>query len=395
MFPTPAVDGRNPGAGLGLGAGTFRRWKSRVRGLSEFGGEIPVVALAEEILTPGEGQIKGMFIAAGNPVLSTPNGQQVDRALGSLDFLVCLDIYLNETSRHAHIILPPCSPLERPHYDLALQMVAVRNTAKFSEALFKAPDGQMEDGWVIMALLKRLERLRHGRLSKRWLQAKAMQAAGIERVLDLGLRTGPYGYKARGLSALTLKQLKNNPHGVDLGPLVPASSDLLPFGRDEIDIAPKEFVADLERLEARYPAGGVTSSDLILIGRRQLRSNNSWMHNIPRLMRGKDRCTLMMHPQDAQRLGLSDGGKVRIESRVGSISAPLEVTEDLMPGVVSLPHGFGHNKKGTRLKTAESNPGVSVNDLTDELLLDTMSGNAALSGVAVKVTAQVAEQAAE
>ena len=394
MFTLPAVDILQPLGGLGLGAGSFGRWKSRVRGMREFGGELPVSVLAEEILTEGPGRIRAMLTSAGNPVLSTPNGRQVERALGKLDFLVCLDMYINETTAHADIILPPVSPLERAHYDLALSLVSVRNQAKFSLPLFEpAPDARA-DGEILLDLVERIERLRGGRLSTGRLRAKALQALGVERLLDLGLRTGPYG-GALGLRGISLSRLKKEPHGFDLGPLTPIKPGRLPYDREHIDLVPGDFVQDLKRLDAKLLDEGASQTKMILIGRRQLRSNNSWMHNSERLMRGKDRCTLMMHPSDAERLGLASAERVVVTSPVGEVDAPLEITDEVMPGVVSLPHGFGHAKKGVRLRVAQEKPGVSVNDLTDDQLIDELSGNAALSGVHVNVSRAKAIQAAE
>ncbi len=395
MFTLPAVDILQPLGGLGLGAGSFGRWKSRVRGKREFGGELPVGVLAEEILTEGPGQIRALLTSAGNPVLSTPNGRQVERALGKLDFMVSLDMYINESTVHADIILPPISPLEREHYDLALNLVSVRNTSKYSLPLFKPAKDARTDGQVLLALVERIERLRGGALSKGRLRAKALQKIGVERLLDLGLRFGPYG-RAAGLGGgVSVSKLKKNPHGIDLGPLTPLEPGRLPYRREHIDLAPKDFVQDLERLEKRHLAKDGSARDIILIGRRQLRSNNSWMHNSARLMRGKDRCTLMMNPTDAERLGLAGAERVVVASSVGEVDAPPEITDEVMPGVVSLPHGFGHGREGVQLSVAREKPGVSVNDLTDDQLLDELSGNAALSGVSVKVRRAEAIQAAE
>ena len=374
MFTKPAVDTLTEVAGMGIDAGSFGRWKSRVRGLPEFGGELPASVLAEEILTPGEGQILAMVVAAGNPVLSVQNGGQMDRAFESLEFFVSLDMYITETSRHANIILPPISPLERSHYDLAFHILAVRNTAKFSPAIFKKPRGSRSDGEIMLDILMRIEKRRNGSLNKRFLTARALRVLGVERLLDIGLRAGPYTKSHK----LSLSKLKKHPHGIDFGALQPAVPERVPRGRDKIDLAPQLFVDDIDRLIARHVEGySLDESKLVLIGRRNLRNNNSWMHNSARLMKGKDRCTLLMHPTDAARMKLVDDQKVEIESRVGKVIAPLEITDDMMPGVVSLPHGFGHGRPGVKLRVAQEHPGVSINDLTDDALVDTMSGNAA------------------
>jgi anaerobic selenocysteine-containing dehydrogenase len=394
MFSTPAIDVLGAGGGFGAGRGSFGRWRSRVRNLPEFGGELPSAVMAEEILTEGEGQIRAMITLAGNPVLSTPNGAQLDRAYASLDFAVSIDFFINETSRHAHVILPPVSPIERSHYDLVLYLTAVRNVAKYSPAPFPLEDGQLDDWEILTELSCQIEARRHGKLSKQYLRARAAQKAGPERVLDIGLRFGPYGKRLNPLGAgLSLRKLKGNPHGMDFGPLQSVLPARIPKGHGAIDLAPELFVNDLDRLNSRFSTRA-PEAKLSLIGRRHLRSNNSWMHNTARLMKGKERCTLMIHPEDARRIGVKSGEIVSVSSRVGRVSAPAEVTDDMMPGVVSLPHGFGHGLDGVQLRVATRHPGVSVNDLTDERALD-VSGNAALSGVPVTVVAAEQVAAAE
>ncbi|MBX3248926.1 MAG: molybdopterin oxidoreductase family protein [Myxococcales bacterium] len=398
MFPTPAVDVIRGGAGVGISRGSFGRWKSRVRGLPEFGGELPVACLAEEITTPGEGRVRGLLTICGNPVLSTPNGAQLERALAGLDFMVSVDPYLNETTRHAHLILPPVSPLERDHYDLVFHAVAVRNTAKWSPAVFPKPEGARDDGEILGALLEAIEH-RRGRLTKRALRATALRRLGARRVVDLGLRVGPYGAGVAGVAVgerglvrargdLSVAALERAPHGVDLGPLERCMPDRLPRrdGRRVIDLAPQLLVDDLRRLDEYERRLDDASPALSLIGRRQLRSNNSWMHNAPQLMKGRDRCTLLMHPSDAEARGLASGDRVRVASRVGEVEAPLEVSDEVMPGVVSLPHGFGHHRPGVRLRVAAESPGVSLNDLTDDRALDLLTGTAVLNGTPVEVT---------
>lgn len=394
MFSTPAIDVLNAAGGFGAGRGSFGRWRSRIRDLPEFGGELPSAVLAEEILTEGQGQIRAMITLAGNPVLSTPNGAKLDEAYAALDFAVSIDFFINETSRHADIILPPVSPIERSHYDLALYLTAVRNVAKYSPPPFELDDGRWDDWQILSELSCRLAALRHGKLSKQYLAARASQKVGPERVLDLGLRFGPYGKRLNPLGpGLSLRALKNQPEGVDLGPLQSVFPGRIPEAHGRIDLAPGLFVDDLERLDERL-SGTTDATELLLIGRRHLRSNNSWMHNTQRLMKGKERCTLMIHPEDAARIGVSSGDMVSVRSRVGEVSAPAELTDDMMAGVVSLPHGFGHDRDGVQLRVATRHAGVSVNDLTDELALD-VSGNAAFSGVPVTVAAASQVAAAE
>jgi anaerobic selenocysteine-containing dehydrogenase len=385
MFPRPAVDP------IGLRQTRFRgfgRWRSRVRGLPEFEGELPAAALAEEILTPGAGQIRALLTVAGNPALSAPNGRRLDEALDRLDFLVAVDFYLNETTRHAHLILPPTAPLEHSHYDLVFHLLAVRNTARFSPPLF-APAPEARHDWEILLELQT-------RLASRGpvsgllalLRRAVLSRLGPEGLLDLGLRLGPYGSGWRvWQKGLTLRELKRAPHGVDLGPLVPCLPGRLQNAAKRIELVPQPLRDDLQRLRARFfpRADGAGDAGLVLIGRRELRSNNSWMHNSERLVRGKPACTLLMHPADAARLGIGDGQRVRITSRTGSVEVDAELSDDLMPGVVSLPHGWGHSREGIRLRTAQRYPGVSANDVTDDGAVDALSGNAAFNGTPVEV----------
>lgn len=376
MFPSPAFDPRTLPKAIAGGRGSYGRWRSRVRGLPESGGELPVVTLAEDILTPGEGQLKAMVVSSGNPVLSTPNGTQLDKAFAGLEFMVSVDLYLNETSRHATLILPPPSPLEREHYDIAFHLLSVRNTTRYADALFPVQTDQRHDWQIFLGLAKRLDALRGAGLAAK-LKWVAMEKLGVERALDLGLRIGARG----GRGGLSVKKLKASPHGIDLGPLVPVMPAALPEQHPRLVLAPKELLADVARLEASEQ----TTAGLRLINRRHLRDNNSWLHNAPRLVSGPSRCTLLMNPDDAKARGLEAGAQVRLRSRVGEVLAALEVTDAMMPGVVSLPHGYGHGRDGVRLSVASVHPGVSVNDVSDELHIDALSGNAAFNGLSVTV----------
>jgi anaerobic selenocysteine-containing dehydrogenase len=377
MFPRPAVDTVGGAALLGHRGG-FGRFRSRVRGLPEFGGELPAAVLAEEIETPGRGQIRALITSAGNPVLSTPNGRRLDRALASLEFMVSIDIYLNETTRHADVILPPTFALERDHCDLGFQLVSVRNVAKYSQAPIPRGPEQRHDWEIMLELASRLELPdgHAGRLAARALRAVGRRV-GPRGLVDLGLRLGPYD--------LSLRTLEASPHGVDLGPLEPRLPAYLHTRDRKIDLAPEIYLVDLRRLEAQLSRP--TDGGLRLIGRRQLRSNNSWLHNSARLVKGKPRCTLLIHPDDAAARGLNDGDSARLRSRVGSIVVPVELSGDMMPGVVSLPHGWGHDRPGIRLSIAAAHAGASMNDVTDEGFIDELSGNSRLSGVPVEVTA--------
>jgi anaerobic selenocysteine-containing dehydrogenase len=378
MFTRPALDLVPLAARVGL-RGTFDRRRTRVRGLPEFGGEFPVATLAEEIVTPGPGRIRALITSAGNPVLSAPNGAALDRALAQLDFMVSIDPYLNETTRHAHLILPPTSGLEHDHYDVALHVLAVRNTAKWSPPLFaRAADGR-HDWEIFSELTARIGgRSWLGRLTAR-ASRRVLLHLPPERLLDVGLRLGPY--------RMSLRRLKRFPHGVDLGPLAPCLPRRLYTPDRQIDLAPAVFVRDVERLRRGLDSAGGTADGLVLIGRRDLLSNNSWMHNVPRLMKGATRCTLRVNPDDAARLQLTDGSRVSVRSASGCVTADLEVSDEMMPGVVSLPHGWGHTRPNVRLRVATDRPGVSVNDITDEQFVDRLTGNIVFNGVPVEVTA--------
>lgn len=379
MFTRPAVDPLRGGGRGGLG-----RRHTRVRGLPGFGRELPVVALAEEILRDGAGQIRALLTVAGNPVLSTPDGRRLDEALESLQFMVAVDFYLNETSRHAHLILPPTAPLERDHYDLAFNLLAVRNVARYSPAILEPQRGALHDWQILAGLLRRLDR---GPLRAR-LKRRLTAALGPRRLLDLALRLGPHGAGLRpGGSGLSLRRLEGSLHGVDLGPLEPCLPDRLRTPDRRIELAPGPFLDDLGRLEDLLTAKGCVRSDdtLLLIGRRSQRSNNSWMHNAPRLMRGKDRCTLLVHPEDTARLGIDDGQLVTLSGPAGSIVVPVELSDEILAGVVSLPHGWGHDRPGIRLGVAGAHPGASFNDLLDGIAVDPLCGTAVLNGIPVTI----------
>ena len=380
LFTRPAV---NP---LGLAPrGGHARHHTRVRKLPSFGGEFPVAALAEEILTEGPGRIRALVVLSGNPVLSTPNGAQLERALGTLDFMVAVDPYLNETTRHARVLLPPTTSLEREHYDVIFHLLAVRNTAKWSPALFAPAPGAKHD-WEIFQALTRRMRSRGARRVLRPLRAAADRLATPRRLIDLGLRIGPYGMRSR--HRLSVRKLEQQVHGVDLGPLERSMPERLMTPGKRVQLAPAVLVRDLARVESELLGTAVRrNGELLLIGRRDLRSNNSWMHNSLRLVKGPERCTLLMHPDDARARGLSAGQSVKVRSRVGSVTVPLALTDTMMPGVVSLPHGWGHGRPGVQLRVATAHAGVSLNDLTDERAVDPLLGTAAFNGTPVHVTA--------
>jgi len=368
MFTTPAIDLVRLGALLGQ-KGSFGKYKSAVRGLPEFGGELPVACLAEEIEA---GHVRALVTVAGNPVTSAPNGSRIARALEKLDVMISLDLYKNETTRHAHVFLPTTFGLERDHYDLVLQAVSVRNTTRWSPAVFAPPPGVRDDWSILVDLACAVSR---GSLVAS-AAAKAARALGARRVIDGALRAGPY--------RLSVRELEKHPHGMDLGALEPRLPGVLYTEDRRIHVAPRRFVDDVPRLRARLDVGTPDGS-LVLVGRRNLRSNNSWMHNSRRLVKGRDACTLLMHPRDASARGLPAGARVRLRSRVGEVSVPLEITEDIAPGVVSLPHGWGHARAGVELRVAREHAGASINDVTDDARVDPLSGNAAFSGTPVTV----------
>jgi anaerobic selenocysteine-containing dehydrogenase len=359
VFPVPAVDTVEA-----LPPGAIGRRHSRVSGHREVLGEYPAAAMAEEIETQGEGQVRALFVVAGNPVLSTPNGTRLDRAFVELDLMVSVDMYRNATSRRAHYILPPAGPLERDHYGLFLLPIAVRNFAKYSAPLFEPEAGAKQDWEILRGLAAAIS-------------GETSHGPTPRQTLDGLLKRGPYG--------ITLDELEAQTSGMDFGaPNAGQLPERLRTSDKAIDCAPVEFVADLDRLAAAMPEP-VADDRLRLIGRRHLRSNNSWLHNSPRLVKGKDRCTLLIHPDDARARNLGDGATAEVTSKRGQIKLAVEVTDDMMPGTVSIPHGWGHGLPGVAMATAQAHAGVSINDLTDETALDTLSGNAALSGLLVEV----------
>ncbi|MGA4867382.1 molybdopterin oxidoreductase family protein [Streptomyces lavendulocolor] len=399
LFPlsatVPAPRPAGPGKGFALG-----RWTSRVSGHPEAKGELPMAALAEEIETPGEGRIRALVAIAANPVLSAPDGDRLDRALGALDFMVSVDPYLNETSRHADVILPPPPPAQSAHFDFAFNGFAVRNQVRYTPAPVPLEPGRMDeceiharlilaatgmhgaaphtvDDMVIARTLARAvtepHSPAHGQDPQEY-AARLTGRTGAERRLDLMLRLGPYG--------LTLDRLRAHPHGIDLGPLEPRVPQVLKTRSGGVELLPEPVAADLPRLREALSAPG---DSLVLVGRRHLRSNNSWMHNVPTLNSGTNTCTLQVHPEDADRLGLTDGGTARVKAEGGELRVPVEVTDAVRPGVVSIPHGWGHDRPGTRMAVAAGRPGVNVNQLLDGSRLDPLSGTAVLNGFPVRV----------
>jgi anaerobic selenocysteine-containing dehydrogenase len=411
MFPKAAAFAANtlgkPGVGKGIATG---RRKSRVSGAPEVFGELPITLLAEEIETPGEGpagqagqeQIRALITLAGNPVLSSPDGARLSKALGSLDFMVSMDIYLNETTRHADVILPGTSPLQEPHYDVAFPQLSFRNHARYSAPVLPRDAGQPAEWENLLRLAAILEgkgagvdvnalddALAAGQVKGFGEHAQAVLEAlapqrGPERMLDLALRSGPYGdLFGRKPEGLSLKKIREREGGIDLGALQPRVPEVLRTPSGKIELAPPMLVEDLRRV-----AGDLATPrpQMAIIGRRQVRSGNSWMHNLPVLAKGPFRCTAMVHPEDARRLGLAEGALARIRSAHGAVTAQVELSADMMPGVISLPHGWGHDLPGIKMRVAQERPGVNLNALFGTRARDPLSGNAVLSGVAVEVS---------
>lgn len=400
LFPLSATDRAPRPAGPGKGF-TVGRWRSRVSGHPEAKSELPIAALAEEIETPGEGRIRTLIAIAANPVLSAPDGDRLDRALAGLDFMVSVDPYLNETSRHAHVVLPPPPPAQSAHFDFAFNAFAVRNQARYSPPAVPLEEGRMDeceiharlilavsglhgappeavDERVIGDTLARAVADAHSPLHGADPAAQALRLTGRtgpERRLDLMLRLGPYD--------LGLDDLLKAPHGIDLGPLRSRLPEVLKTRSGRIELLPEPIAAELPALRA---ALAERPAALVLVGRRHLRSNNSWLHNVPALTGGSNRCTLHVHPQDAARLGLTDGGRARIAADGGSLEVPVEVTDAVRTGVVSLPHGWGHDRAGARLGVASAAPGANVNQLLDGTRIDRLSGTAVLNAFPVELT---------
>ena len=415
MFTMPAAGGPTTRGQKGTGKGfSIGRGHSRVRKFPEALGEYPVSVLAEEIATPGEGQIKALITAGGNPVLSTPNTLALEESMKSLEFMVSVDIYLNETTRYADVILPSPSQLERSHFDLVFTGFSVRNVANYSEPVFERAADQ-PDEWEILLKLAGIAQGMGANVDVAMVddftldafigsitkdsstptnglsaeqireQLDATGARGADRMLDLMLRTGPYGDGfGANPNGISLTHMKQHPHGIDFGPLEPRIPEALRTPSGKVELAPEPLLADLPRLAKSM--NEFNDEQLVLVGRRHLRSNNSWMHNIEVLVKGKERCTLQMHPNDAQRVGVQEGSVARIASRVGAVNAVVELTSDIRERVVSLPHGWGHDMSGTRMNVAAKRAGVNSNVLTDENEMDPLSGNSVMNGIPVTIT---------
>ena len=368
MFPQPAFDLlRNHKRGH---KSSFGQHHTRVRKLPFFNGEFPVATLAEEIQTPGEGQIKSLITVAGNPVLSSPSGHKLAEAFSGLEYMVSVDIYLNETTKYANIILPGTTGVENPQYDIFFNSFSVRNTVKYSSPLFEKTAEQRSDAEILQTIAACMSDTPI---------PKHLQNIAPEVILDMELKKGPYGEQG-----LSLQKLLDNPHGIDIGPLMPCLDERIKTADGKIDLVPKLYSDDLPRLDS-VMAKPARDSDypFDLIGRRLVKSHNTWTQNSARLVKGKNPCTLEVHPEDAQQLGVTNGALLKVSSVSGSVEITAVVTDDIQKGVVSMPQGWGHNQKGTKMSIAATQPGVSINDLTDTNRVDTLTGNAALNGTPV------------
>jgi len=370
MFPQPAFDLlRNYKKGH---KSSFGQYSSRVRKLPFFNGEFPVAVLAEEITTPGEGQIKSLITVAGNPVLSAPSGHKLAEAFEGLDYMVSVDIYLNETTKYANIILPGTTGVENSHYDIFFNSFSVRNTVKYSAPLFEKEPSQRSD-WQILQQISALMTDTPA--------DDPMLKITPEIILDMELKKGLYGEQG-----MSLQKLIDNPHGIDIGPLMPCLEQRIKTADGKVQLAPQLYLDDLPRLDAliAQPARD-KSYPLDLISRRLVKSHNTWTQNSDRLVKGKNPCTLEVHPQDAEALALVRGQVVKLSSSVGEVEIEVVITDDIQQGVVSMPQGWGHNQKGTKMTVAATQPGVSINDLTDADRVDTLTGNAAFNGTPVAI----------
>ncbi len=400
-LPQPAAPG-TPGSETGV---EFGRWRSRVRGAPEVLGQVPVSCLAEEIDTPGEGQLKALITVAGNPALSAPGAGRLQQALPMLDAMISVDNWINETTRHAHVILPGLSPLEQPHFDDLLWQFAVRSAGKWSEAI--APARGRPDEWEILVKLagiisgQQASEVDVAALDDGFFSylvsvtgldpAKVLaqyDRGGPERMLDLSIRTGPWGDRyGENPDGVTLQSFKDNPDGLDFGPMVPRVREILRTPSGKIELTHDHLLSDIPRLRARLDR---SAEALVMTSRRHLRSKNSWLHQIPTLVGGSNRCTLLMHPDDAARAGVTDGQLVTVASEVTSVDVVAEVSDEMMPGVVSLPHGWGHTEPGAQTGVAPDHVGVNMNLLAPGDLVDVPSGNAVVNGFAVTVAPSAA-----
>ncbi len=389
MFAEPALDGSQFVKFGGMNG--HARWRSRVRGLPETGCDLPASTLAEEIETPGAGQVRAMVTVAGNPVLSTPNGRRLDAAMDRLEFMVAVDLYINETTRHADVILPPCWSLADDHSEPVTPGVSLRNTVRWCPPVVQRDAGELAD-WEI--LLRLSEELGGGPTGMKWIDRGLRIASRFgwhydpRQTLDMLLRIGPHGDRylpwRRGIN---LAKVKASPYGVDLGPARPGFKHRLQHHDGKIHLAAEPLLRALEELTSTLTPNPVTPNplDLLLIGRRELRTNNSWMHNVPALVSGRARCVLYVHPDDAQRVGLRDSDPARLESRIHSGIVPVRVTDEVMPGVVSLPHGWGHATCAGGQSVAAAHAGISANDFSDDQRVESVVGQSILNGVPVRL----------
>ena len=388
MFPRNAIDS------LPATSSSYDRYRSRIRQRPEFGGEFPMAILGDEILTPGDGQLKALVALAGNMVLSMADGNHTERALSALDFMVSIDPYLNETTRFADVILPPAGPFEKQHYDLFYHTYDTINWAKYSPALFKPKGKVYTDYEIIGELMEGIRAKRATSLVQRltvrvtgWISRKLLS---VDRIIDLGLRFGPYGSGINpfNTTGLNLKRLKKAPHGVFLGELTPCLPKRLFTSDKTIRLAPQPMLDDLPRLKAHLDKlqSQAEETDTLQIISRLTNRTLGWMHHSHRLVKGRNPVELIMHPEDARARSITTNTVVRVSTERDAIEVPVRISDDIMPGVVCLPHLWGHNRPGTRQRVANATPGASYNDLTSVATIDELTGNAIFNGVRVHVT---------
>ncbi|WP_304108170.1 molybdopterin-dependent oxidoreductase [Mycolicibacterium bacteremicum] len=380
MFSTPIIDVPRLAKYIPVGHGW---WTDRSGRYKAFRAELPAVAMADEMLTDGPGKIRAMVTYAGNPVSSIPQKGRLDEAMAQLDFYVAVDMYVTETTRHADFILPPVSPLERADVGLLTTVFSVRNNIRYQHRTFEPPRGAMEDWEILSRLTFELLPAPLRQLSKP-LRTRFLTLTDPLRLAGAALATGPYGRLRRGRKGVTMSALHDSPGGVDLGPLQPRLDKVIATKDRKVHLAPAEFVADAA---ARLSAAVARPAEdrLQLIGRRHLRSNNSWLHNVPTMTGGNNKCTVLMHPDDAATRGISQGDLVRVTSEVGQIEIPVDISDEMRAGTVAVPHGWGHRNTGWR--HAETLPGANVNDLHDPDRVDTFTGTAAVNNTWVTVSA--------
>ncbi|MES2492044.1 MAG: molybdopterin-dependent oxidoreductase [Pseudomonadota bacterium] len=411
MFPQGVFEGVIMSDRCRDGQLPYDRWKSRVSGFPEMAGQFPAALMVEEMETPGEGQIRALVTMGANPAISSPNGGgRFSRAIANLDFVLSFDIFINETTRHADVILPSPPHLSHSDFMVFFTFLTVRDYIKYAPAIFEPPAGSLHDSEIICELIARITGKSSAQAEEDALRGLIEQlrdqgnpviadrsfeqivqhvgtASGQDRMLDVLLRSGPYGdHFGDRPGGLTLERLKDMPHGIDFGAMQPRIEEVLHLPDGKIDLVPGPIVADLPRLQAWLDERGAAGRQgLRLMGRRQVRTCNTWLHNFPSLAKGPELCVLLMNPADAAEHGIADGARVRVRSRTGALEVPVRLSDEMRRGDVSLPHGWGHDEEVPGQPYAKARPGVNSNHLADEKLMDVPSGNVNLNEIPVEV----------